>query len=48
MIKVVTLIRCKCEDCGQTVNEADKFCSECGCKLTDKVTYEEMKGTNIR
>lgn len=47
MIKVVNVTRCKCESCGITVNENNKYCSECGKNLQNEVKYEEIPRNNI-
>lgn len=43
MIKIVQIIRCKCDCCGKTVDEHDKFCRVCGYNLKEAVNYEEVK-----
>lgn len=41
MKKIVSLIRCVCEECDKTVNSYDKYCSKCGNKLSrEEPIYE--------
>lgn len=47
MIKIVTVIRVKCEECENVVDEADKFCRFCGNDLKSEEIYEESKGNGI-
>jgi hypothetical protein len=48
MIKIVRLVRCKCDECETTVDLHDKFCSECGNDLREQVKYEELKESLTR
>jgi len=48
MIKIITVSRCKCEKCDQTVDCEDKYCSECGNNLKDKISFEEIPKFNVR